>query len=116
MEDFEHIRRLIALKRYETPGDEYFEQFLKDFQKRQRAELLRMPAHRLLLDRFQAWMDGSGKVWMASAAGAAATAMAFLGVLAFQTGHTNEGYLGAQAEPDVPVPVEIVSTSLLQEF
>ncbi len=52
-DDFQELQRLLRLKRYETPSREYFEDFLFEFHRRQRAELLRRPLWRLVLDRVE---------------------------------------------------------------
>lgn len=51
MKDSEDVQRLIRLKRYETPGDEYFESFLEQFKERQRSEMLHRSARGLLLEQ-----------------------------------------------------------------
>jgi len=47
------IGKLLRLKRYEQPPPGYFENFLHEFHRRQRDELLREPLWRILLDRTQ---------------------------------------------------------------
>src|SRR6266702_5849695 len=47
------IARLLRLKRYEQPPPGYFENFLHEFHRRQRDELLRQPLWRICLDRAQ---------------------------------------------------------------
>jgi hypothetical protein len=49
--DNDSIPRLLRLKRYETPPEGYFENFLAEFQLRQRAEVIHRPLHRILWDR-----------------------------------------------------------------
>jgi len=49
--DNDSIPRLLRLKRYETPPEGYFENFLSEFQLRQRAEVIHRPLHRILWDR-----------------------------------------------------------------
>ena len=44
----EPMHRVIRLKRYEQPPEEYFEDFLREFHQRQRAELLRPSLFALL--------------------------------------------------------------------
>ncbi len=82
MDEFEPVRKLIALKRYESPGEAYFERFVDDFHHRQRAEMLRLPAHRLFFDRLDAWLSGwHGRRWVGgglAAAACAALALAFV--------------------------------------
>src|SRR6201981_797901 len=45
------ISRLLRLKRYEQPPPGYFDNFLHEFHRRQRNELLRQPLWRICFDR-----------------------------------------------------------------
>src|SRR5262249_44019098 len=45
------IAKLLRLKRYEQPPPAYFENFLHEFHRRQRNELLRQPLWRIFWDR-----------------------------------------------------------------
>src|SRR5437868_15384612 len=51
------IARLLRLKRYEQPPPGYFENFLHEFHRRQRDEILRQPLWRICLDRAHAFMS-----------------------------------------------------------
>src|SRR3989441_7461500 len=51
------IARLLRLKRYEQPPPEYFENFLHEFHRRQRAELLRQPLWRIARERVAAFFS-----------------------------------------------------------
>lgn len=57
MREDDQISKLLRLKRYEQPPPEYFEKFLREFHRRQRAEMLRRPAWRIALDRLQALLS-----------------------------------------------------------
>jgi hypothetical protein len=50
MDKDENLSKLLRLKRYECPPPGYFEDFLREFQRRQRTEALRRPAWTLLWD------------------------------------------------------------------
>ena len=52
-DDFKDLQALLRLKKHEAPPREYFEDFLFEFHRRQRAELLRRPIWRLALDRLE---------------------------------------------------------------
>lgn len=47
----ENISKLLRLKRYEQPPPGYFDDFLREFQAKQRAELIRRPLWELFWDR-----------------------------------------------------------------
>ncbi len=51
MPNEDDISKLLRLKRYEQPPPGYFEDFLSEFQYRQRAELLRRPVWQIFFDR-----------------------------------------------------------------
>lgn len=53
-ENFSDLQKLLRLKKYETPSPEYFEGFLKDFHRRQRQELVKLPIWRIAWDRVTA--------------------------------------------------------------
>lgn len=65
------LGQLIALKRYEQPDGEYFAEFLREFQARQRAELLRRRSVGMFFERLAGWFGDLGRVRWAYAAGAA---------------------------------------------
>ncbi len=45
------VSKLLRLKRYEQPPPGYYDDFMKEFHRRQRAELMRRPSWALLWDR-----------------------------------------------------------------
>ena len=51
MESDERISKLLRLKRYEKPSPDYFEDFLAEFQLRQRAEVIHRPFWKIAWDR-----------------------------------------------------------------
>jgi hypothetical protein len=58
MSDFEDIQRLLRLKRYEKPSEDFVEDFVRQFQHRQRQELLRHSARGLLWERVNTYFEG----------------------------------------------------------
>src|SRR5437763_5957328 len=58
MDEFDdnEIGRLLRLKKYEQPPPGYFENFLHEFHRRQRDELLRQPLWKIALGRAQDFM------------------------------------------------------------
>jgi hypothetical protein len=57
MDEFEKLQKLIRLKKYETPGEEFVEDFVAKFRERQRGEMLRQSALGLLWERMQLYCD-----------------------------------------------------------
>lgn len=53
----DQIRKLLRLKRYEQPPPGYFDDFLKDFHRRQRAELLRRPLWQIAWERLTTFLS-----------------------------------------------------------
>jgi len=71
------IQKLLRLKRYEKPPEGYFDDFLLEFQRRQRTQLLRVPLGEILWERVNGWFD-SVRV----------PAMAYAGILVLGVGAT----------------------------
>ena len=53
--DEQNLSKLLRLKRFEQPPPGYFDDFLSEFQYRQRKELLRRPAWSIVRDRLEAF-------------------------------------------------------------
>jgi len=53
--DEQNLSKLLRLKRFEQPPPGYFDDFLSEFQYRQRKELLKRPAWDILRDRLEAF-------------------------------------------------------------
>jgi len=54
------LQDLIGLKKYEQPDDGYFDDFLVEFQQRQRSEILQTSARGLFLERLKTWFSEFG--------------------------------------------------------
>lgn len=46
-----NVSKLLRLKRHEQPPPEYFDNFMREFRRRQRAELIRRPAYEVFWER-----------------------------------------------------------------
>lgn len=57
MSELSDIQKLIRLKRYEQPPEDYFDGFLIDFQRRQRAEMLQRPLWQIAWERANLWLE-----------------------------------------------------------
>jgi hypothetical protein len=76
MSDLEDIQKLIRLKRFERPPADHVDDFLSEFHRRQRAELLNTTARGLLFERVSTYLgDFEGRRWVAAAAGVYALVM-----------------------------------------
>jgi hypothetical protein len=78
------IQKLISLKRYETPPDGYFEDFLEEFQQRQRQELLKKSSLSLLSERVGTWFRELGSIKWVAGAGLAYAALT-IGFVAYSS-------------------------------
>ena len=93
-DDFKDLQALLRLKRYEAPPAEYFEDFLYEFHRRQRAELLRRPLWRLALDRLEGALPTftpARYAYVGSCAVAAVVAVAASGHILIREPHTARG-------------------------
>ena len=86
------MQKLLRLKRYEQPPEGYYEEFLREFHHRQRAELLRPSLSTLLLEPFSAWAS-EFRVPAFAYAGATAVAVVASVAIWFNTAGTT----GSQA-------------------
>ncbi len=112
--DPSEIQKLLRERRNPAPPTEdYFEDFLLDFQRRQRSEMLRRPVWEILWDRTNVWLEGL-RVPAVAYASIVAVAVGVTGVML--SGQTSEGtapQLTAQslsAPAPLGVPVATVST------
>ncbi|MFT5905201.1 MAG: hypothetical protein ACI9E1_000795 [Cryomorphaceae bacterium] len=72
------LQDLIRLKKYEQPEEGYFDDFLVEFQQRQRSEMLKTSARGLLIERARAWFSEFGAMRWVIGAGAAYGAVALV--------------------------------------
>ncbi len=97
MKEHEDVQRLIRLKKYETPGEEYFQSFTESFKERQRSEMLRRSSTEIFAERVQVWFEETHRAkWLVPAGAAAAIAA---GVLISLPVNENAGTSIAEAGP-----------------
>ena len=76
MSEHEELQKLLRLKKYETPGEDYFENFVTEFRERQTSESLQSPSSFFALkQRTTEWFDDLGTAKWAVPAGSFATAL-----------------------------------------
>jgi hypothetical protein len=80
MDNEDSITKLLRLKRYEQPPEEYFQNFLAEFQTRQRSEVIHRPLIHIAWDRFSSLfvMPPIPRLAMASSVLAAVLTAAFI--------------------------------------
>jgi hypothetical protein len=91
------IQKLLHLKRYEHPSDEYFEEFVEEFHRRQREDMVKRSARSLFMERLSVWLKELGMAKWAYGAGVAYAAL-MVGFMAWPRG----GVEGPTAAPDLP--------------
>jgi hypothetical protein len=106
----EQLSALLRLKRFEQPPPGYFDQLLRDVQRRQRADLIRSPLWKLALERMQTFF-GEHSMSPARYAGAMAT-IAILGIgairLAFPNGmNPAQQKTGGELARNEPAPTVV---------
>lgn len=70
------LHKLLQLKNYETPGDEYFDNFLDDFKKQQKLAASKQTKSDLVKERFSMWLEDLGpSKWAVPAGSMAALAL-----------------------------------------
>ncbi len=97
----EEIGKLLRLKRHEQPPPAYFESFLHEFHRRQRAELLRQPLWRIALQRAHDFMFQLNVPALTSAPVAFAAVLICAAVLSLNVAHTPDpGNVASVAMPE----------------
>lgn len=102
MESNESVSRLLRLKRYEQPPPGYFEDFLAEFQSRQRAEVIQRPLWAIAWDRVVRFLAPPAAPRLAMAASFAAVVLASTLLVGPEV----------QISPAAPKPTEKASLSL----
>jgi energy-converting hydrogenase Eha subunit A len=109
MDEFDdrEIARLLRLKRYEQPPPGYFENFLHEFHRRQRDELLRQPLWRIFLERTHAFMLGLNVRSLTSYPAAVAAVLVCAAVISLKIYQQPEtARVALQSPPAISTPVD----------
>lgn len=88
--DNNDISKLLRLKRYEQPPEDYFENFLAEFQLRQRAEVIHRPFYRIAWDRLCHLLAPPNIPRLAMAGSFAVAVIASTSVLTWSDAETEE--------------------------
>ncbi len=115
MLDDNELQKLLRLKRYEQPSPEYFDKFLNEFHRRQRAEMLRRSAWRIAWDRVTAFFS---EQTVGSFAYAAATALVLIvaGITSLNIVTSHHEAVIAQAQPVSAQPFGLNTRVHLPDF
>ena len=104
-ESDEHdIGTLLRLKKHEQPPPGYFDNFLHEFHRRQRDDLLRQPLWRICLERAQDFMFKLNVPSLTSYPAAATALLIFAAVISFKISQTPETPNFAGNRPALSVP------------
>jgi hypothetical protein len=99
------IARLLRLKRYEQPPPDYFENFLHEFHRRQRDEMLRQPLWRICLERAHAFVSQLDIFSLASYPTAVAAVLVCAAVISLKVYQQPEtARVAIQSQPALSVP------------
>src|SRR5437762_5319481 len=111
MDEFEdnEIGKLLRLKKYEQPPPGYFDNFLHDFHRRQRDELLKEPVWRIALQRAQDFLFRLNIPGLASYPAAVTALLICAAVISLKVYQTPEAVKVAAQNS---VPVVATTTSL----
>src|SRR5438552_13949850 len=109
--DDKELSALLRLKRYEQPPPEYFENFLHEFHRRQRDELLRQPLWRICLDRAHDFMLRLNVPALGSYPAAVTAALVCAAVISFKVYQPPASVRTAHVGPALTAPA-IASSEL----
>jgi energy-converting hydrogenase Eha subunit A len=103
--DDNEITKLLRLKRYEQPPPAYFDNFLHEFHRRQRDELLRQPLWRICLERAHDFMFKLNVPSLTSYPAAVTAVLIFAAVLSLKIYQAPETNRFAQTPTAIATPV-----------
>lgn len=110
------IQKLLRLKRFEQPSEDYFDAFLEEFQRRQRAEILRRSLWEIVCDRTSAFFSQFSIPQYAYGAASAAV-LVVAGVVSFGilSMEPSPGQFGADLNPAIGRVQNAAATALVYE-
>ena len=94
----ENIQKLLRLKRYEQPPPGYFDDFLQEFQARQRAEVVHRPLWAIVWDRLSS-IAPTFHVPQAAYASIAALAVLASGIILVRPGSPSAPQMAERRQP-----------------
>jgi hypothetical protein len=100
--DENDIGTLLRLKRHEQPPPGYFDEFLHEFHRRQRAELLRQPVWKIALQRAHDFMFQLNVPALSSYPAAVAAVVVCAAVLSLKVYQTPENFEGTNVAQHAP--------------
>ena len=108
------IGKLLRLKKYEQPPSGYFENFLHEFHRRQRNELLKQPLWRIGLQRAQDFMFRLNVPSLTSYPAAATALLIFAAIISLEIyqGPAKQNLAVQSQTPVVPTTIQDAAWSL----
>ncbi len=102
----EQLSALLRLKRYEQPPPQYFDQLLRDIQRRQRSELLHRPLWKIAAERVQTFFSEHSMGHLSYAGAMAAVLVLGVGAIKLLTPGGNDGHASPViAAEKIPAPI-----------
>ncbi len=110
MEEFNdnEITKLLRLKKYEQPPPGYFENFLHEFHRRQRDELLRQPLWRICIDRARDFLSSFNLSTLTSSPAAVTAVLVCAAIISLRIYQTPQpATVAVKDRPVLAVPANI---------
>ena len=109
----EQLSALLRLKRYEQPPPQYFDQLLRDIQRRQRSELLRRPLWKIAAERVQTFFGEHSMGHLSYAGAMAAVLIVGVGAIGLMTPGGGRGPAASTIASAEKLPAPIAEENIL---